>query len=47
MAEYHVVKNYKDRGGNRTVIGGELLVKAGAKLTLEAGATLAGLPPKR
>lgn len=41
---YYAIKNYKDRNGSRTVIGGELLVKAGAKLTAEPGAELNGLP---
>ncbi|MEA4928581.1 MAG: hypothetical protein VB104_07890 [Candidatus Limiplasma sp.] len=41
---YYVVKNYRDTGGNRDVIGGELRIRAGATLTVEPGATLDGLP---
>lgn len=40
----NATKNYTGRNGSQTVIGGELRVKAGAKLTLEAGATISGLP---
>ncbi len=36
--QYHGTRNYTDRGGRRTVIGGELLIKNGAKLTIEHGA---------
>ncbi|MDD3212203.1 MAG: hypothetical protein PHY64_00920 [Eubacteriales bacterium] len=41
---YYAVKNYKDRNGSRTVIGGELLIKTGGKVTVEPGATMEGLP---
>ncbi len=40
----NATKNYTGRNGSQTVIGGELRVKAGAKLVLEAGATITGLP---
>ena len=34
-------KNYKDKGGNRLVIGGELEIKAGASVTGITTATIA------
>lgn len=37
-------KNYTEQGGQRTVIGGELVLKAGATLTVEEGAEVGGLP---
>jgi hypothetical protein len=41
---YHATKNYHELGGARFVFGGELLVKAGAKLKFEDGAEAEGLP---
>jgi len=40
----NATRNYTGRNGSQTVIGGELRVKAGAKLMLEEGAQIAGLP---
>ena len=37
-------KNYTEQGGERTIIGGELVIKNGAKLVLEEGAEGSGLP---
>lgn len=37
-------KNYTEQGGEKTVIGGEILIAAGAKLTLDPETTLTGLP---
>ena len=37
-------KNYTEQGGERTFIGGELIVKSGGKLILEEGAVNNGLP---
>ena len=39
-------KNYTEQGGERTVIGGELVIKAGAKLVFEEGAESEGVVPK-
>ena len=36
-------KNYTEPGGARTVIGGELVIEAGAKLTALPGSTVEGL----
>ena len=35
-------KNYNEQGGANTVIEGELLIKSGAKIKAEAGATVEG-----
>jgi len=40
----NATKNYTGRNGSQTVIGGEIRVKAGAKMVLEPGAQLTGLP---
>ena len=37
-------KNYTEQGGERTVIGGELVIKSGGRLILEEGADNSGLP---
>ena len=37
-------KNYTEQGGERTVIGGELVIKSGGRLILEEGAENSGLP---
>ena len=37
-------KNYTEQGGERTVIGGELVIKNGGRLILEEGAENSGLP---
>ncbi len=37
-------KNYTEQGGERTVIGGELVIKNGGRLILEEGADNSGLP---
>lgn len=37
-------KNYTEHGGERTVIGGELVIKNGGRLILEEGADNSGLP---
>lgn len=36
-------KNYTEPGGARTVIGGELVIEAGAKLTALPGSTVEGV----
>lgn len=36
--------NYTEQGGETTVIGGTLLVRSGATVTLEEGAEITGLP---
>lgn len=36
-------RNYNEQGGSRTVIGGELVIEAGAKLVIENGAEVQGL----
>lgn len=41
---YSVTKNYTEQGGERTVIGGELVIETGAKLVIENGAEVQGLP---
>lgn len=41
---YSVTKNYTEQGGERTVIGGELVIQSGAKLVIENGAEVQGLP---
>ena len=37
------VKNYTEQGGEKTVIGGELEITSGGKLTVAEGATLEGV----
>ena len=37
-------KDYTEQGGERTVIGGELVIKNGGRLILEEGAENSGLP---
>lgn len=37
-------KNYTEQGGERTVIGGELVIKSGGRLILEEGVENSGLP---
>ncbi len=37
-------KNYTEQGGDKTVIGGEILIASGGTLTLDPAATLTGLP---
>lgn len=37
------VKNYTEQGGERTVIGGELEIAAGATLAIAEGATVGGV----
>jgi len=39
----YVPKNYEDQGGNRTVIGGELKVIAGGKITPASGVQAAAI----
>lgn len=39
-------KNYTEQGGERTVISGELVIKAGAKLIFEEGAEQEGVIPQ-
>ena len=39
----HITKNYTDQGGNRTVIGGELEIKAGAVISGDGAANLAAV----
>ena len=36
-------KNYREQGGEKTVIGGELVLSAGAKLTIDPASTIEGL----
>ena len=36
-------KNHREQGGEKTVIGGEVILAAGSKLTIEAGAVIEGL----
>lgn len=43
----NATKNYTGRNGSRMVIGGELVVRNGAKATFEKGAQLDGLPAAR
>jgi len=33
----YITKNYEDKGGDRTVIGGELLIATGGKITYASG----------
>lgn len=37
------VKNYTEQGGEKTVIGGTLEIASGAKLAVDAGATVEGV----
>jgi hypothetical protein len=36
-------KNYRQQGGEKTVIGGEVILAATSRLTIEAGAVIEGL----
>ncbi len=40
----HNTKNHREQGGDRTYIGGEVILAAGSKVTVEAGAAIEGLP---
>jgi hypothetical protein len=37
-------KNYTEQGGEKTVIGGEIVLAAGATLSIDPEATIEGLP---
>lgn len=37
-------KNYTEQGGEKTVIGGEVILSAGALLTVDPAASIEGLP---
>ena len=37
-------KNYREQGGEKTVIGGEVILAANAKVTIDPAATIEGLP---
>ena len=37
-------KNYTEQGGEKTVIGGEVILAANAKVTIDPGAVIEGLP---
>ncbi len=37
-------KNYTEQGGEKTIIGGELVIKNGGKITIEEGGSAEGLP---
>ena len=37
-------KNYRDQGGEKTVIGGEVILAANAKVTIDPAAIIEGLP---
>lgn len=37
-------RNYNEQGGSRTIIGGELVIQSGARLVIENGAEVQGLP---
>ena len=37
-------KNYTEQGGEKTVIGGEIVIKNGGKLVIEEGGSAEGLP---
>jgi hypothetical protein len=37
-------KNYRQQGGEKTVIGGEVILAATAKLTIDPAALIEGLP---
>ncbi len=37
-------KNYRQQGGEKTIIGGEVVLAATSKVTIETGAIIEGLP---
>ena len=37
-------KNYREQGGEKTVIGGEVILAANAKVTIDPAAIIDGLP---
>jgi len=37
-------RNHREQGGEKVTIGGEVILAAGSKLTIEAGAVIEGLP---
>lgn len=37
-------KNHREQGGERTVIGGEVILAAGSRLTIDPSAVIEGLP---
>ncbi len=37
-------KNYTEQGGEKTIIGGDLILTAGAHLTVDPAATIEGVP---
>ena len=37
-------KNYHEQGGEKTVIGGEVILAANAKVTIDPAAVIEGLP---
>ena len=37
-------KNYREQGGEKTVIGGEVILAANAKVTIDPAALIEGLP---
>ena len=37
-------KNYREQGGEKTVIGGEVILAANAKVTIDPAAIIEGLP---
>jgi len=37
-------KNYREQGGEKTVIGGEVILAANAKVTIDPAAVIEGLP---
>lgn len=40
----YTTKNYTEQGGEKTVIGGEVLLAAGSLLTVDPTASIDGLP---
>jgi len=37
-------KNYREQGGEKTIIGGEVILSANAKVTIDPAAVIEGLP---
>jgi hypothetical protein len=37
-------KNYREQGGEKTIIGGEVILAANAKVTIDPAAVIEGLP---
>ena len=37
-------KNYREQGGNKTYIGGEVIIASGAKVSVDPAALIEGLP---